>query len=109
MVILPNENIGLAALEKSIFQQEWKSILGSDLFSYSDVNVTIPKFKIECSFTLKTQLQHLGIKEAFTDEADFSLMTGNRDLKIDDVIHKAFFDVRLETLGFYNYNFLLCS
>jgi len=93
MVILPNDRLGLANLEKSIFQQEWKSVLGNDLFDYASVHVTMPKFRIECSFRLKEELQKLGVKQAFSDDADFSLMTGNRDLKIDDVVHKAFIDV----------------
>jgi serpin B len=32
----------------------------------------------------------MGMPQAFTDMADFSGMTGNRDIYISDVIHKAF-------------------
>jgi len=93
MVILPNEKLGLVNLEKNIFQQQWKSVLGCDLFSYSYVDVTLPKFKIECTFKLKEQLRSLGVNDAFSGNADFSPMTGKCDFKIGDVIHKAFIDV----------------
>ena len=93
MIILPQDKNGLANVEKSIFQKQWKSVLSDDLFQHSSVCVTMPKFRIECSFQLKEKLMELGMKVPFSQEADFSLMTGNRDLMIDEAVHKAFIDV----------------
>ena len=38
----------------------------------------------------------MGMPLAFSDLADFSGMTGKRDLKIDKIIHKAFVEVNEE-------------
>jgi serpin B len=55
------------------------------------VRLGLPKFEYSSSFGLPDQLKALGMTDAFDgDKADFSGMTGNRDLYISDVIHKAF-------------------
>ncbi len=55
-----------------------------------EVQLTMPKFEYESGFRLKDALRRLGMKEAFSGDADFSGMTGGRDLFISDVYHKAF-------------------
>lgn len=59
----------------------------------AQVALTMPKFEFESSFDLNDVLIELGMPSAFTGEADFSGMDGNRDLFISDVIHKAFVSV----------------
>ena len=57
------------------------------------VALTMPRFEFESSFSLKEALAAMGMPVAFSGSADFSGMTGNRDLFIADVIHKAFVSV----------------
>ena len=57
------------------------------------VTLTMPKFEFESSFSLKETLAMMGMPVAFSGGADFSGMTGNRDLFIADVVHKAFVSV----------------
>jgi serpin B len=57
------------------------------------VSLTIPKFEYESGFQLKGALQRLGMKSSFGTGADFSGMTGEPDLFISDVYHKAFVKV----------------
>ena len=57
------------------------------------VELTLPKWEYESSFMMKETLQAMGMPIAFTEAADFSGMTGNRDLYIADVVHKAFVSV----------------
>jgi serpin B len=57
------------------------------------VELTLPKWEYESSFMMKEVLKAMGMPIAFTDAADFSGMTGKRDLYIDEVIHKAFVSV----------------
>jgi serpin B len=58
---------------------------------FTSVQLGLPKFTFESQFSLREQLSALGMTDAFDrNRADFSGMTGNRDLFISDVIHKAF-------------------
>lgn len=57
----------------------------------TSVNLSLPKFSFTRDFGLADQLVGLGMSDAFDPNlADFSGMTGERDLFISDVIHKAF-------------------
>ncbi len=53
----------------------------------------MPRFEFESDFSLRETLVALGMPVAFSGEADFSGMTGNRDLFIAEVIHKVFVSV----------------
>jgi serpin B len=64
----------------------------SDLQS-REVDLTMPQFQFESEFSLADTLAAMGMPVAFSDEADFSGMTGNRELAITDVLHKAFVSV----------------
>jgi serpin B len=57
---------------------------------YVNVNLTMPKFSFSSQFGLKKVLSGLGMPLAFTPSADFSGMDGQKDLLIQDVVHKAF-------------------
>ncbi len=54
------------------------------------LNLTMPKFNFDSSFSLNDALSALGMPIAFSNDADFSGMTGNKDLTIADVVHKAY-------------------
>lgn len=61
------------------------------------VLVKIPSFKLDYDLDLKPPLQALGIKQAFdAGTADFSGITGTRDLSIAAAVHKAFVEVNEE-------------
>jgi serpin B len=58
------------------------------------VQVSLPRFKLTAESELKDALSSLGMPVAFAGgEADFSGMTGTRDLVISAVVHKAFVEV----------------
>lgn len=62
-----------------------------------EVDVYLPKFKITCgTIEMKGILGAMGMKEAFSDAADFSGMNGKRNLYISAVMHKAFVEVNEE-------------
>ncbi len=57
----------------------------------TSVDLGLPKFEFTKDFGLSDVLKELGMPNAFDrDLADFSGMTGGKDLFIGDVIHKAF-------------------
>ncbi len=54
----------------------------------------MPKFTLGGdSIDLKEHLKALGINESFTNQADFSGVTGERNLSIDGVMHQAAIEV----------------
>ncbi len=66
----------------------------NDIFSSMNtmpIALGLPKFTFTTDFSLSDQLKSLGMTDAFdSNKADFSGMTGNHDLFISDVVHKAF-------------------
>lgn len=54
-----------------------------------DVNVKVPKFDFDYSIMLKQELMAMGMKLAFGHSADFSKITGDDSLYVNDAIHKA--------------------
>jgi serpin B len=76
------------ALDASLIDQTIESLLPRDL------NLRMPKFKYESEFKLKDTLSQLGMSEAFdSDYADFSGMTGTRELSIREGYHKGYISV----------------
>lgn len=65
--------------------------------SLAAVKLAMPKFKMETGFNLSQTLAEMGMPVAFDRSlADFSGMTGRKDLFISNVVHKAFVDVNEE-------------
>lgn len=60
---------------------------------YSPVRLEFPKFEFETEISLAKTLAAMGMPEAFSGAADFSGMTGDKDLFISDVFHKAYVGV----------------
>jgi serpin B len=77
------------AFESSMTADKVNGIIAS--LQNSFMALTMPKFSFDSSFSLKSALSALGMPIAFSDtNADFSGITGNTDLHISDVVHKAF-------------------
>ena len=55
--------------------------------------VSMPEFRSEFSENLNALLERNGIKQIFTDSADFSPVTKEVQLKTDSIIHKAYIEV----------------
>jgi serpin B len=88
MVILLPRSGQFEAFEDTLGAQQVAAMI-HDL-ERRQVILTMPKFEFESEFSLKQTLAAMGMPTAFSDGADFSGMTGNRELKISDVIHKSF-------------------
>jgi len=85
----------LVALEQSLTPENlaaWTKNLKEQ-----KVRVALPRFKATLAFNLNDVLQSMGMTDAFDSvKADFSGMTGKKDLFIAAVLHKAFVDVNEE-------------
>jgi serpin B len=94
VILLPKENNGIGKLEADLTAEklaQWLDAIGT-----RDVIVTIPRFKMTGKFSMESVLRAMGMTEAFSKNADFSGMTGGRDLFISAVIHQAYVDVNEE-------------
>ena len=95
-IILPNKLDGLAQLESKL---EYSEVLDNltRCTRKANLEISIPKFKIESDLNLKEHLEALGITDLFQDgKADLSTINGNRDLFVEDVVHKAIVEVNEE-------------
>lgn len=93
LVILSRQKDDLPAVERSLDRARYDAIVGR--MRTWDVDVSIPKFRIESSFerSFVHALEALGMKSAFAEGADFSGMTGARDLFVSRGIHKVFVEI----------------
>jgi serpin B len=95
IVILPEKVGGLAEIEGKLTLDNWRQ--WTDRLQPQEVIVYLPRFKTTSQFELGQLLQSMGMVSAFVPHsADFSGMTGTRNLYISAVLHKAFVDVNEE-------------
>jgi len=90
VILLPNSG-QFETFEGDIDYQQVKDIIEN--LGRREVKLKMPKFEFDSSFGLKKTLIDMGMPVAFSAGADFSGMTGEKDLFISDVIHKAFVSV----------------
>jgi serpin B len=95
VVLLPSKERRLEDFERSITTgrlAQWMTKV-----QWQTVETYVPRFKMTSEFRLKGALQELGMTDAFSPaQADFSSITGNRNLFIEEGIHKAFVEVNEE-------------
>jgi len=90
LVVLPTKD--LASIESSLTAEklnEYKSKMRETKLD----SVSLPKFEFDTKYFMKDTLSALGMPTAFSGNADFSGMTGKKDLYIDFVIHQAYVKV----------------
>ena len=93
IVFLPKDIGGLPAFEQSLTASHMKQWLDK-LQPVPEVILTLPKFQMTRQIGLAGTLAAMGMPSAFNDNAaDFSGMTGKRELFISAVIHKAYINV----------------
>ncbi len=88
IVILPKKGHTL----QNISTKNLETFLSSKI-DFELLQVSFPKFKIEAKYLMKDDLSKMGMPLPFTDKADFSGMTGSKELQISQVIHQTFVDV----------------
>jgi serpin B len=95
IILLPKETDALPKFEKTLNLEDFSQWL--DRLHRREVIVSVPKFKMTSQFSLASVLTSMGMADAFSaTAADFSGITGGRDLFISAVIHKAYVDVNEE-------------
>ncbi|MFQ3586756.1 MAG: serpin family protein [Fimbriimonadaceae bacterium] len=94
-VFLPRPGLAMGEFLKTVNARNWSE--WSRAFRMRPGTVQIPRFRAEFSTILNEPLKAMGMGPAFDpNRADFSGMTGQRDLFIGQVIHKTFVEVKEE-------------
>ena len=89
-LVLPKAD--LATFDAQVQGGQLKTI--TDALAQHEVTVSLPKFKLEPdTISVKSELDALGMKKAFSGDAEFAKITKAEKLFISDVRHKAFIDV----------------
>lgn len=91
-VFLPRSNSSLESFYQNLNAANWDKWMSE--FRSQEGFLGLPKFKIDYSITLNDTLQALGMREAFSNQANFSAM--GKNLKISEVKHKTFVEVNEE-------------
>jgi len=86
LLVLP-ESGRFEEIEKTFSAESIGAI--TEALTQGQVQLSVPKFTFESELNLSETLYQMGMPAAFTG-ADFSGMTGNRELFISEVLHKAF-------------------
>ncbi|XP_052012766.1 leukocyte elastase inhibitor A-like [Apodemus sylvaticus] len=102
MVILLPEDIkdqstGLKKIEKQLTLEKLREWTKHETLRKIDVRVKLPRFKMEESYTLNSNLDRLGVQDLFNpDNADLSGMSRFRELFMSTIAHKSFVEVNEE-------------
>ncbi|XP_071398830.1 leukocyte elastase inhibitor-like isoform X2 [Centroberyx affinis] len=101
LIFLPNnmedDTTGLEKLEKVLTYEKFVEWTRPDMMDTVEVQVALPRFKMEEKYDLKEILSSMGMVDAFDmGMSDFSGMSPANDLVLSKVVHKAFVEVNEE-------------
>lgn len=96
IIMLPDEHIDLKTVEKELTYEKFVEWIRPDMMDENEVDVYLPRFRLEENYDMKNILRSLGMTDAFETTADFSGMSSSRDLYLSTVVHKSFVEVNEE-------------
>ncbi|XP_047424421.1 leukocyte elastase inhibitor-like isoform X2 [Mugil cephalus] len=101
LIFLPmdieDSTTGLEKLEKALTYENFVEWTRPDMMDTGEVQVGLPRFKLEEKYDMKSVLVSMGMEDAFDmARSDFSGMSPGNDLVLSEVVHKAFVEVNEE-------------
>uniref|UniRef100_A0A8C8T0D8 Serpin B6 n=1 Tax=Pelusios castaneus TaxID=367368 RepID=A0A8C8T0D8_9SAUR len=101
IVLLPDEiqdnSTGLEQLERELTYEKLIDLINPEMMDATDVEVSLPRFKLEEAYDLKSVLSSMGMTDVFdSGKVDLSGMSANNDLVLSKVVHKSFVEVNEE-------------
>ncbi|XP_042901041.1 intracellular coagulation inhibitor 2 isoform X1 [Parasteatoda tepidariorum] len=94
LILLPSDLNGLNKLENEV-SSDFILNLMTKMYK-QNVNVALPKFRLEYSKSMPKNFQNLGVTEIFVPGANFDGITDSRGIFVSDIIHKAVIEVNEE-------------
>jgi serpin B len=93
VVIVPSDG-DVSALEASLGDGRWSTVSSAlDALPASQLEVLLPKFRFVHRAELSARLAAMGASEAFSARADFSGVSADVPMRIEQVIHSTFIAV----------------
>ncbi|XP_039378489.1 serpin B6-like [Mauremys reevesii] len=101
IILLPDEiqdnSTGLEQLERELTYEKLIEWINPEMMDYTEVDVFLPRFKLEQGYDLKPVLKSMGMADAFdSNKVDLSGMSASNDLILSEVVHKSFVEVNEE-------------
>ncbi|XP_045881143.1 serpin B10 [Meles meles] len=94
LILLPEDIDGLDQLEKATTYEKLSEWTSADMMELYEVQLQLPKFKLEETYDLKSTLSSMGMSDAFDQStADFSGMSMEGNLFLSNVFHKSFVEI----------------
>ncbi|MGH0131716.1 UNVERIFIED_CONTAM: hypothetical protein FKN15_036393 [Acipenser sinensis] len=94
IVILPAKCNDIEYIEKLITAEQIHTWLSE--MTKEEVEINLPRFKIEQKINLKKSLRHLNVTEIFESGSNLSRMSDSMELHISKAAHQAFIEVNEE-------------
>ncbi|XP_056330712.1 leukocyte elastase inhibitor-like [Danio aesculapii] len=101
LIILPDQiedaTTGLQKLEKALTYEKLMEWTKPEVMRQQEVQVSLPKFKMEQTYDMKSLLISMGMEDVFDPQkVNLKGMSSSNDLVLSKVIHKAFVEVNEE-------------
>lgn len=91
LVILPDEGVDITDVEDKVTAEKVQAWIRQ--LKKTKLEVQLPRFLLERSYSLQDVLKTMGITQVFQDEADLSNMGGTKGPKLTQVVHKSIINV----------------
>ncbi|XP_038191232.1 serpin B9-like [Arvicola amphibius] len=97
LVLLPDDGVDLSQVENSLTFEKLTAWTKPDFMRSTNVEVFLPKFKLQEDYDMESVFQHLGMVDVFQGgKADLSGMSPERDLCVSKCVHKSVVEVNEE-------------
>ncbi|XP_053570621.1 ovalbumin-related protein X-like [Bombina bombina] len=95
-ILLPDEISGLKKVEQQLSSKSLASWTSSENMMKTKVELHLPRFKLEESYDLGTNLQNMGMVDAFSRQKANLSGISEVGLYVSKVVHKAFLEINEE-------------
>ncbi|XP_034491337.2 serpin B9-like isoform X1 [Marmota flaviventris] len=97
IILLPDEDVDLSVVENNLTFEKFIAWTKAASLQNTEVEVFLPRFKLQEDYEMKSVLQRLGMVDAFQPgQADLSAMSTETDLCLSKVVHKSVVEVNEE-------------
>ncbi|XP_045918911.1 protein Z-dependent protease inhibitor [Micropterus dolomieu] len=91
LILLPNKGIDYTAIDDEITAERFLSWIRK--LQKIKLEVNMPKFKMEQSYSLHNLLPDMGMASVFSNSANLTKLSKDEGLKVSEVLHKAVIEV----------------